>query len=376
MDEKSRLAACFERGRHAARDRNYAYAKELMAVCVSEAPESLQYAEAFLATLKASFGSDRKKAGHLLALKGAKEFKKALADKDWRNAIRLGAAMLSSDPWDGPTLRGMAEACEGLHYNEVELVYLKQALDAAPKDVEVNRHCARSLARMGQFDQAIACWHRVEEIRGKDAEAAEMVLRLTQEKMQYPGGRPPEAPKPSPPLNSPPSNESPEPAAAAPVMAEPLDVVPETPRQKLERLIQADPANLAHYLKLTEQLLEAKHFDEAERLLIKARQHCAQTKLVDDTLQKVASRRLAHQHEEQAKSRRQLDNASKRGEKGGLRFPWLELLLVSAGVALLFQLIPSWWAAVFANLQIALIVLNLVVVIGLIGWQIRARNIS
>jgi hypothetical protein len=78
----------------------------------------------------------------------------------------------------------MAKACEALHYNEVELVYLKPALDAAPKDANVNRHCARSLARMGQFDQAIACWHRVDEITGKDREAAAMISQLAEERMR------------------------------------------------------------------------------------------------------------------------------------------------------------------------------------------------
>jgi hypothetical protein len=70
-----------------------------------------------------------------------------------------------------------------LHHNEVELVYLKQALEANPKDADVNRHCARSLARMGQFDQAIACWHRVEKIVPGDREVARMISELSEQKV-------------------------------------------------------------------------------------------------------------------------------------------------------------------------------------------------
>ena len=66
----------------------------------------------------------------------------------------------------------MAEACEALEYREAELRYLKMALEANPKDPEVNRHCAKSLQRTGLFDQAIVCWHRVEEALKDDVERA------------------------------------------------------------------------------------------------------------------------------------------------------------------------------------------------------------
>jgi hypothetical protein len=53
--------------------------------------------------------------------------------------------------------------------------------------------------------------------------------------------------------------------------------------------------------------------------------------------------------------------------------PWLELALVGAGVALLFQLFPSWWAAVAAKVvehaQLLLIVINVLVLVALVMWR-------
>lgn len=372
MTAERRLLACFERGKQAAKDRNYPYAHELFSICVSQAPGNLQFAEMLLSNLKASFGPDRKKTGHLLGLKGAKDFKKAVADQQWQEAIRLCAAILGSDPWDVSTLRGMAEACEALHHNEVELVYLKQALDAAPKDCEVNRHCARSLARMGQFDQAIACWHRVEEIRGKDTEAAEMVLRLTQEKMQYPGGKPPEAAKPAPatPEASSEDSKPPEPENASKSKPDHIEVEPETPRQRLERLISADPGDVRNYLKLADLLCDNHLFDDADHCLHKAKRHCAQTTLVEGALQKVLAVRHAHQQAEE-ELRKKHAKANTKIERG---FPWLEVLLTMAGVALILQVVPGLWDAVMAQIQLVLIILNVFVVLALVGWQVWAKR--
>ena len=141
-----------------------------------------------VAVLQAGEGTDRVGVGRTLSrfavardltgLGGKGAVKKAAAKKDWAEVLKHGPEQLKTNPWDVPTLRAMAYACEAHAYNEVELRYLKNALDANPKDVEVNRHCALSLARMGQFDQAIACWHRIAESKRDYAEAQERMRQL------------------------------------------------------------------------------------------------------------------------------------------------------------------------------------------------------
>lgn len=183
---RTRSQACFSRGQLLAlQEKNLDYAHEMFVECVSLDPSNLNYVEALIKNLLHKCPSSAKSSYPAPSFGDARLLKKALAQRDWLRALRLGLVLLKSNPWHITTLRCMAEACAGLHFNEVELVYLKQALDANPKDVDVNRHCARSLARMAQFDQAIACWHRVEQLAPKDREAPHMIVRLSEEKIQH-----------------------------------------------------------------------------------------------------------------------------------------------------------------------------------------------
>jgi hypothetical protein len=140
---------------------------------------NLAYVEGLLKNLRAKTAGQKRRRLHLTG-SGGHQLKKALRHQQWPQVLRLGLDLVKDDPWNVTTLRAIAEACAALHYPNVELAYSKQALDANPKDIEVNRHCARSLARVGQFDQAIACWHRVETVRGMDDEAAGMISRLSE----------------------------------------------------------------------------------------------------------------------------------------------------------------------------------------------------
>lgn len=183
-----RLAECFQRGvQVASGEKNYDYAHAMFAECVLHDPGNQQFVEALIKNVRAR--TPRPPKWRLGG--GHRGLRQAAQRQDWPAVIRVGVERLKDDPWDVAALRAMAEASAALHHNEVELVYLKQALDAAPKNADVNRHCARSLARMGQFDQAIACWHRVETLQPQDAEAAKMISLLAEERLKYPGGRPP-----------------------------------------------------------------------------------------------------------------------------------------------------------------------------------------
>ncbi len=171
----------------------------------------------------------------------------------------MGLELLQANPWDVSALRALAQACKANHYNEVELRYLKNALDANPKDVEVNRHCAESLMRMGQFDQAIACWHRIEELdRGND-EARKKISELTLAKTM---GISAAETSPDKIVKSLPSSMAAVAAKAEPpAPAEPHDK-PASPPPKtigeLERALQKDPSDVDCYVRLAE-LYTAEH---------------------------------------------------------------------------------------------------------------------
>lgn len=273
------------------------YANTLFTQCVVADPSNLVYVEAFLRNLQEKYENNKRGARSFFGGGGKNraEFKKAVAKNNWIDVLRLGPELLHSNPWDVSVLRPMAQACAAFHYNEVELRYLKNALDANPKDIEVNRHCALSLARVGQFDQAIACWHRIEELRPNDQEAKRMIAELTVERHRpqaaraAPGARraaagrtaatPPEEKK---------AQEQAE-AASAAVEVTSANRTPEgpeeaqraeeksgrreltlTPIQRLERAIITEPEIVENYLELIDLYVAAHRFNDAQRVLQRA----------------------------------------------------------------------------------------------------------
>lgn len=318
---KRQLADCYQRGLHLAEcEKNYDYAHIMFAECVRRDPGNLQFVDAMVKNLRARTRHPNKTRFTLFRRHG-RTLRKAAQRNDWDYLFYKGVDLLRVDPWDVSTLRAMADACAQLHHNEVELVYLKQALDAEPRNVEVNRHCARSLGRMGQFDQAIACWLRVECLTGKDEEASRMIAVLAAEKLKYPlGGQS--------------VLQSKNTAAVEPKMEEsPSDVVL-NPRQMLEQVIAQNPQDVTNYLQLAALLLDEKRYEAADTLLNAAIAACGERPHLLEQLERVRQLR-AERHEEltEARSKEQQSDVP-------LRMPWFELALLAGLAAIVIQLVP------------------------------------
>jgi len=337
---RQHLQEAFQRGKQLSAEKGFDYAHELFVQCVLKDPNNVAFVEALLANLRAKFGGDKKKVRFALGLGKARELNKAIAAKDWQNALQLGIERLKADPWHVSTLRSLAEVCATLHHNEVELIYLKQALDAKPRDADVNRHCAHSLGRMGQFDQAIACWHRVEIICPRDQEAARMIGMLAEERLKYPNGRPPTAEQ---------TIETPALASVAEESrSESTAAIPFSPRQRLERAIADDPHDVANYLDLAKLLCEAEQFHEAERILNRGIATVGKHTALVDCLQKVQSQRAT----QEMLAAEALREAERRRQKKPFRMPWLEAGLGVAALVLTFQFFPSLAATTWQTLDL------------------------
>jgi len=350
-----RLSDCFERGLHLSNcDQNYDYAHAMFAECVRHEPGSFQFVEAMIRNLRARSPSAKKRP-FKLGRRGARTLKTAIQRKEWTEVFTAGVELLNADPWEVTTLRALAEASAARHYNEVELVYFKQALDAEPTNVEVNRHCARSLGRMGQFDQAIACWHRIEKLRGKDDEAAKMISLLAEEKLKYPGGRPPAA-------------RSKAALAEEPEVKETPQEIVLSPRQKLEQAIEQEPQKVANYLELAELLLESSQFNAAETVLVRGLAACGEQHELVEQLRRVRMLRADEQRElaEERAMQQEIENAP-------FRIPWLELALIAMVLMLALQLIPAFRAAAWRLVdfrqwsQLGWIAFNIIVLIALVA---------
>ena len=259
---RRRIQTMFGHGQKKFQEGECDYAHDMFSQCVAKDPGNLVYVEAMFDNLIKKFDKN-KKGGRQKGNRGA--FKKAVAAEDWPKVWTLGLELLKHHPWDVPALRALAEACEKHKFNEVELRYLKGALDADGKDIEVNRHCATSLTRMGQFDQAIACWHRIED-RVPDAAAKISELTLAKNRpavgidLDDENRNADKTPSTTRAVKeeTAPSSSSPDPPAAPTTMEE------------LRIAIAEDPTEVSHYKALAKLQDAAGKYLEAETSLQRA----------------------------------------------------------------------------------------------------------
>ena len=257
---RRKLQTWFQYGTEKRKSHDHDYAHTMFAQCVARDPSNLVYVEALLENLQTKYAANKRKC----KVRGNRgTFKKAVAAEQSRDVIKAGLDLLKDNPWDVATLRGMAQACAALHYNEVELRYLKNALDADPKNVHVNRHCAQSLTRMGQFDQAIACWHRIEHVA--KGEAQKNISDLTVQKTRHLAGGvdDEEAPPPVTPP-APPPHEHSLADDSVDTDSEHGDAQP-AKIEHIEQAIVEQPAEVSNYLRLADQLVKKKEYGRAKQ---------------------------------------------------------------------------------------------------------------
>jgi tetratricopeptide (TPR) repeat protein len=256
---RRRLQECYE---HAAKlmkqdSYDFDYAHTMFGECVSRDPGNVVYLEALFENLRRKYNNNKK--GALLNFGGKGAFKKAHGKEAWSEVMKLGPGVLKLNPWDPKTLRGLAEACAALGHLETELRYLRFALERNANDVAVNRHCAKSLMRQGYYDQAIACWYRVDEATRGDAEAQKMMSELQIEKTQAGLGKSRAAQQPDDGAGDESGAET----------AKPRREIQLTPRQQMEQALANSPTDVDGYLELTQFHLDEGHLGEALLLLKK-----------------------------------------------------------------------------------------------------------
>ncbi len=259
--KRQQLQQCFQRASSAAGKGDFDYATQLYKMCVASDPRNLLYAQNFVGNLQKKYNNN-KKGSRFAGVKGAgakTAVKKAQLQKDWRGLIKAGLGVLELNPWESSTLAAMAKACEELEYDDCELLYLRTALDANMKDPELNRLCGRALARQEQFDQAILCWHRVQQANPDDEEAKRAIGDLTVQKTIHQGGY-----------------EDAE--SSTEVMADKMAQAERqgaggsrlTPEEQLEKAIGKEPSDTSNYLQLADLHISKDRYDEAEAVLQRA----------------------------------------------------------------------------------------------------------
>jgi tetratricopeptide (TPR) repeat protein len=277
---RQRLQSVFEHAQKSAEKGSRDYAHDLYTQCLVDDPANLIYLQHLLANLSQKYGNS-KKGSRLSALKlttARMGLNKAIGRGQWREAFQAAADALKANPWDTGTLLGLADAYEQIASDECQLFTLRWALDAAPKDLTINRRIARLLGRLGQFDQAVTCWRRVLAVNPIDEEASKAISHLGVEQTIQKGGYEQEllqgaladAAKLEASIRgyAPVAPDSP---TATPAEEAAARLVAAEAREKeLRAAIDAAPAELSNYLQLAELCSGQQRFRDAQKLLSRA----------------------------------------------------------------------------------------------------------
>ena len=266
--KKKRLQQCFSHANSQAAQGNFDYATEMFTQCVVGAPDNVPYLQGFLANLKKKYDNNKKgsRLGFVKTAGARGLTKKAAMKKDWQAVIKNGAEVLKLNPWDTSTLTAMADACKNLGFDEPELVYLRTALEGDPADADVNRICAKALTERGEFDQAMACWNRVQKARPDDHEPGNAIADLTVEKTIRKTSQQ-EAPVETPEADAGPGATDPS-RSVAESRSAPAEAL--TPEQALIKQIKRNPNDVSKYLELAKLFQEGNHLEKAVDVLGKA----------------------------------------------------------------------------------------------------------
>ncbi len=298
------LQQCFEHGSKSSAQGNYDYATQMFTQCVTGDPSNLLYTQNFISNLQKKYNNN--KTGAKLAAAGSflakGSVKNAVRKKDWIGVISSGLKVLELNPWDASTLADMAEACNSLQFDEAQIVYLKAALDADIKDPETNRLLGRALGKQGQFDQAIACWMRVQQAKPNDEEAHRAISNLTVEKTIHKGG-----------YEDAESSTQVMVDKQAQAERQGRAGMASSPEEQLEKRIKKDPANLSLYLELADLHLKEDRFEPAIEVLKRGLEASGGSIEMRERLEDAELRHARHQllrAEKQAQADKTPENAA------------------------------------------------------------------
>jgi tetratricopeptide (TPR) repeat protein len=284
--KRKMLQQCFEAGSSKSAAGNFDFAAQMFTQCVVGDPANLLYAQNFLANLQKKYNNNKSgaKLAGVRSATGKGSVTVAAKRKDWLGVITAGLEVLKINPWDTGTLAEMGNACEQLGYDECQVVWLKGALEADIKDPEANRLLGRALARQGVFDQAIACFMRVQQAKPNDEEARKAVANLQVEKTIHKGGY--EDAETSTQVMVDKQHQAERHGTAGVRMSA---------EQQLERKIAKDPSNVSLYLELADLYVKDEKFPEAEAVLTRGLEASGGSLEVREYLEDVELRHARHQ---------------------------------------------------------------------------------
>ena len=294
---RQRLQKVFDHALRCIEKKDHDYANQLLTQCVVEDPGNLIYLQHFFSNLQKKY-KDNKKGARMAGLK-IKSHRSSLVKYTSKglmeDALKSGCAALSLNPWETQTLLAMAATCSELQARECQLFHLRTALKAEPQNIEVNRQAGMALQQLGQFEQAIACWRRVQQAKPDDEESRRAIAGLSVEKTIHDGGYD----------STVVAAQDGETASASSLsvamhardaMAVDTNEPQLSPEERMKLAIEGDPSDTENYMRLSDIYLHEHRFEEAESILIKAQQVAGGADFqIVERIEDVRMRRINHQ---------------------------------------------------------------------------------
>lgn len=259
---RSRLQKFFEFGTKSSATGQFDYAAEMYMQAVSGDPSNPIYVKAMLVNLSKKFNNN-KTGGKLSKMKlmpAKASLKNSIRQKKWDDALKTGLEALKENPWDTGILSDIARVCEAQDFDEAQIEYLRQSLDADNEDPEANRLLGRAYDRVGNYQEAIACFNRVVKALPKDEEALRAMSNLAVKKTIHKGGYE-------------------EAESARDVRKNKFGASGNddqdgqlTPVDKLLRAIAKEPSELGNYIELNDLYMKDEDFEKAVDIMKKALQ--------------------------------------------------------------------------------------------------------
>ena len=279
--KRRRLQLMFEHGNKVAAQGQFDYATQMYSDFVLGDLANPVYVKSFLSNLAKKYQGNKKgsKMAGMATMGSRASLKKTSMQKDWGGVLTNALEILKSNPWDTGALIELGKACEAQELDESQIEFMRMALDGDMSDVEVNRVAARAFGRLGQFDEAIACWTRVAKAKPGDEEAMRAMSNLSVEKTIKKGG-----------YDTAESTKQVRTDKQAPASTDDEDKRL-TPEQQLLRTIKKDPAKADNYVELAELYTRDEQFEKAEKVLTDAMQVAGGDMMIRERLEDVQLRR-------------------------------------------------------------------------------------
>jgi tetratricopeptide (TPR) repeat protein len=263
-------------------------------------PARADFAEEFLANLKRRTGDGGR--GALVDGRAVEAVTRAAAEGNWAELLRVGPKVLASEAGNVPALVALAEACDAAGHTAAEICYWKAAVEAASDDVDVLCRAGTALARLSEYDAALACWRKVEMADRDGEQASGEILAITVAKSRRRNGLAPSGEARGDEWGVESRGTKRGVTIQRPIFAKREGQVGAaanaaglalTEIQQLEAALRERPSIAELYLQLAQLYLDKDREYDAERLLTKGREATDRDARVQDMLDEVTMLRHA-----------------------------------------------------------------------------------